>query len=387
MKAPEFYRDREQTYVKHLFLEKYLERVAYNIGSFRHDFVYVDGFSGPWRSEDEGYGDTSFGIAIEKLRQVQRALREKGHPFNARCLFIEKNPRAFHALQTETSQISDIEVVALNGEFESLIDQIVKFIGRSFSLIFVDPTGWTGFGLNTISPVLRLRGEVLVNFMYNDINRHLLENPQPSVIQSFDPLFGGPGWQAEIASLIAAGDTREDAVVETYRRRFKAAGTFPYATTTRVLNPLSDRTYFYLVYGTRHRKGLIEFRNVEKAVVDVQEQVRDAAKLDYRVARTGQAELFGAIPTGTVPIAFQEERRCQCEAALLSLRESLVRKRTMTYEDLLCELLERRLVWESDIKDWLLQLQAAGEIKILGLRPKERTPKPGHFVVWTGPET
>lgn len=35
MKPPEFYRGREQTYIKHFFLEKYLERVAWNISSFR----------------------------------------------------------------------------------------------------------------------------------------------------------------------------------------------------------------------------------------------------------------------------------------------------------------------------------------------------------------
>ena len=30
------------------------------------DLWYVDGFSGPWRTEDPGYGDSSFIIAINK---------------------------------------------------------------------------------------------------------------------------------------------------------------------------------------------------------------------------------------------------------------------------------------------------------------------------------
>lgn len=64
MKPAEYYRGREQTYLKHFFLERYLERVAYNIGSFYNDFVYVDGFSGPWKSGDEALDDTSFMIAI-----------------------------------------------------------------------------------------------------------------------------------------------------------------------------------------------------------------------------------------------------------------------------------------------------------------------------------
>ncbi len=52
MRPPEFYEGREQTFVKHLFLERYLEQVAFHVLWFRDDFVYVDGFSGPWRSED-----------------------------------------------------------------------------------------------------------------------------------------------------------------------------------------------------------------------------------------------------------------------------------------------------------------------------------------------
>ena len=47
------YEGREQTYLKHFFLEKYLERVAYVIGFSYPEFVYVDGFSGPWRAEHE----------------------------------------------------------------------------------------------------------------------------------------------------------------------------------------------------------------------------------------------------------------------------------------------------------------------------------------------
>jgi hypothetical protein len=54
VKSPEYYRGREQTYLKHFFLERYLERVAYNIGWSAPEFVYVDGFSGPWRSEAQG---------------------------------------------------------------------------------------------------------------------------------------------------------------------------------------------------------------------------------------------------------------------------------------------------------------------------------------------
>ena len=77
MKPPEFYRGREQTYLKHFFLKRYLERVAWNIFSFCDQFVYVDGFSGPWKSEDEAFEDTSFIIALKQLRRVREEVKKK----------------------------------------------------------------------------------------------------------------------------------------------------------------------------------------------------------------------------------------------------------------------------------------------------------------------
>ncbi len=41
MKPVQYYKGREQTYLKHLFLERYLETVAYHIGYSHREFVYV----------------------------------------------------------------------------------------------------------------------------------------------------------------------------------------------------------------------------------------------------------------------------------------------------------------------------------------------------------
>jgi hypothetical protein len=42
MKTPEYCRGKEQTYVKHFFLEQYLETVSFHIGYTQREFVYVD---------------------------------------------------------------------------------------------------------------------------------------------------------------------------------------------------------------------------------------------------------------------------------------------------------------------------------------------------------
>ena len=128
------YKGREQTYLKHFFLEKYLERVAYVIGFSHPEFVYVDGFSGPWKSENEAFEDTSFIIAINVLRRVRDGLAKKGKEPRIRCLFVEKDPQAFTALESAVQNVADLEITPLNGDFEALIPKILGFIGRSFSL-------------------------------------------------------------------------------------------------------------------------------------------------------------------------------------------------------------------------------------------------------------
>jgi three-Cys-motif partner protein len=247
MKPPEYYINREQTYLKHFFLERYLERVGFNICSFKDEFVYVDGFSGPWKSTDEKFEDTSFMIAIQKLRKVRDGVASTGRtPPSIRCLFVEKDKNRYDELTVAINGVDDIDIKLIHGEFENVIPEIIEYIGHSFSLVFIDPTGWTGFGLERIAPLLKRRpGEVIVNFMFDYVNR--------GFGVSFDELFGGPGWSPEL---------NENETIELYGERMKSAGQFDYVTSTRILKATKDRTYFYLIYGTRHWKGLYEYEMV-----------------------------------------------------------------------------------------------------------------------------
>ncbi|MBM4440822.1 MAG: three-Cys-motif partner protein TcmP [Candidatus Rokubacteria bacterium] len=376
MKPADYYRGREQTYLKHFFLERYLERVTYNIGSFAKDFVYVDGFSGPWKS-DETLQDTSFMIAIEKLREVRAGLATGGKTPRIRCLFIESDAAAFRALDKVVQSVTDIEIRAIHGQFEAAIPEFLRFVGTAFALVFIDPTGWSGFGLKRIAAILQHRpGEVLVNFMFDHINR-FLEDSRPEISASFTELFGGPGW--EIATKATA--RREDSIVEFYRERMRTAGSFAHVTSTRILKPTADRAYFYLIYGTRHPKGLREFRAVEKQAVEEQERVRLAAKQDNRVERSGQNELFAAAVASSGPSPFTEERARQRHSARTRLHSLLLSRSIILYEDALTSLLEMPLVWESDVKQLIAELRDSGELEVRGLKMRERTPKEGHFLV------
>ncbi|MFP6746868.1 MAG: hypothetical protein VCD66_04630, partial [Alphaproteobacteria bacterium] len=128
MLEPSHYEGREQTYVKHFFLENYLERVAFNIYSFQTGFVFVDGFSGPWKSRNEKYEDTSFKIAIDKLRTIRQGFLEaRQKKVDFRCMFIEKQRKPFLELKPAVDGIKDIEIRLVHGEFENHIADIKEF--------------------------------------------------------------------------------------------------------------------------------------------------------------------------------------------------------------------------------------------------------------------
>ena len=200
-----------------------------------------------------------------------------------------------------------MRIRAINSDFESAIPEIVREIGQSFAFTFIDHTGWTGFGLKKIQPLIEKKGEVLVNFMFDYINR-FAQHPDQATAETFNALYGDNHWYESFAQYVDNGATREDALVTVYMDRLRQAGNFQHVTCTRIEKPLSDRSYFYLAYGTRHWKGILEFRKVEEEVAKEQGKVFGAARLSRKVAKTGQDDLFASanIPEPNLP--FEQQR-------------------------------------------------------------------------------
>src|SRR5580765_2201989 len=67
---------REPAGVKHSLLQDYLPELAYRIGRTWDSFAYVDGFAGPWKTNDPNHADSSFRVAIDALRRSQKGLSE-----------------------------------------------------------------------------------------------------------------------------------------------------------------------------------------------------------------------------------------------------------------------------------------------------------------------
>jgi len=57
----------------------------------------------------------------------------------------------------------------------------------------------------------------------------------------------------------------------------------------------------------------------------------------------------------------------------------------LSYDSAWEAVLAAPLVWESDLKSWLKEWQAEGQLDVQGLGRRERVPKLGqrHILVWT----
>lgn len=385
MTSDSLYHGREQSQVKHLILKRYLERFAFIIGSWSDSITYIDCFSGPWKSRSENYEDTSFAIAIGELRKARDQLAANRRQIELRCCFIEEDKAAFEKLSEFAATVNDIEVKTLNGELEESIDEIVAFVKQSkrktFPFVFVDPKGWTGFGLDVIKPLLTLQpAEVLINFMTEHIRR-FIDWQDESNQQGFVELFGTDSFHQTVSGL--AGMDRDDAYVEQYMTVVQQAGSYPFASCAIVLNPETDRSHFHLVYLTRDPKGIEVFKGAERKSMEEMEAVRAEAQQRSRVHKTGQLEMFSAEEAHN-PSYFESLRCRYCSLARKQLEDQLRKHASIPYDDAWITALRMPLVWESDLKEWIKDWKTDGTIRLDGLAAGRKVPKrdDGHTLVW-----
>ena len=376
MSDEELYVEREQTLVKHFILRKYLERFAHIVGTFADAITYVDCFSGPWNVRSEELKDSSFSIALEELRKASRTLSARSRTLKIRCCFLEENRSAYAKLKEFADQVSDAEIVTRNSKLEDAIQDILAFVRRggprSFPFIFIDPTGWTGFAMRIIAPLLRLKpGEVLINFMTGHIRR-FIESPQDETRESFEDLYGSGDFKAKLQGL--SKQDREDASVKEYMANVKKTGGFEYACSAIVLQPEIDKTHFHLIYATRDPKGVEVFKEAEKKAMEVMEKARAKAQQRKREKKTRTKELFpsdvlyGSTRYGTL----RESYLAQAKEQVLQLVKSNPR---VLYDQAWILALMGPLVWESDLKEWIAAWVKDGRLRIDGMQPKQRVPR------------
>lgn len=285
----DWYEGREQAFVKHSFLDRYLGRLFNKIASSRDAVAYVDGFAGPWKSASERFEDTSFGIALNQLRGAKGQARR---PLRAIAHLVERDEEAFAELQTVVERFPDLEVIPHRGDFHDALPAILDAVPReAFMFSLLDPKGWS-IDLARIARLLsRPNSEVVINLMYDFINR-FIAHPSEKITDRINRVLPGPKWREAIEGAPDVPAAREAIITGTFSASLKEIGGFRYAPTLRVRRPGHERTLYHLVYGTRSPTGLAVFRESQIKALEEEAVVQSGIRHGKRELKTMMSDLF-----------------------------------------------------------------------------------------------
>jgi hypothetical protein len=275
----------------------------------------------------------------------------------------EKSPEAFAQLDKAVAHFHQpeerFEIKTYFGKFEDAVDPIRAFIGNSFPLIFIDPTGWTGYPLDAIKPLFAYRKcEVLINFMYEFINR-FAHSEDEDIIRSLAPILGGSNWPERLDPTIRH---RGLAVEKLFRETLKATGNFEFVISTKIERATTERPHFFIVYGTKSPDGLKTFREIEYRALREHEKNRAKAKEKNREQKTGMEDLFTGHEAELREATIGEIVDDQKSLATIELMARL-NQRAMLFSAIVVSLLQAYILRETNVKDICLELSKAGKIE------------------------
>ena len=368
---------RSQTRAKHDLLRAYLEPFAFKTLQRFGSLDFVDGFAGPWKSEDEDFSDTSFGIAVETLAAVQETLAATGRRPSVRCLFNEEKASSFVLLERFVEQARrtypHMEFVAKRGRFADNAGSLAKEATNAFRLVFVDPTGWLGYPRDALTELLRHpRSEVIVNFMSSFVDRFFRE-PEDRRDAWLEQMLGPERAQALRTRQASEEDVRQ-AVAAMLRHDLG----FDYVCESPVAKNEADQVHFWLLYGTRNAMGVEVLRDAEVRALTRHEAAREGH-------RQGPQLLLEGLPVPGPYSTMRADHLRELPSLICTLASKA--SKPFTLGVLAPKIMTRRYVRKTEIKDAVAKLAGEGIIQPTWKErsPKARKPADGDSILLTNP--
>ncbi|MBD8711295.1 three-Cys-motif partner protein TcmP [Pseudomonas sp. CFBP 13715] len=304
--VPIEYRGREQAYVKHTILKTYLQRLFMIIGRNEKVINYVDCFAGPWSEESDNLRDTSIGISMNLMKDCAKSLEDQHDAkVKFRALYIEKNDAAYTKLQNFLSENSDstVDATSLHGDYTTMIGEIARWASTGFTFFFVDPKGWLKvINAPVLAPLLALnRAEFLINFMYDFVNRAMSMKAQQENIEAL------LGKQLALSGNETAIE-RQQLIIDQYREVIASLykGRTAYV---KVQRPGHDRALYFLIYLTRHVKGIIVFKEAAERMDMIQRVSQFEIRLRQQaIKRLPIQDLFASSEDHTEMVSAEDNR-------------------------------------------------------------------------------
>ena len=282
------YDGREQSQAKHDILRRYLEPFAKKILSKWPSIDFIDGFSGPWKTKDAlDLSDTSIGIALRTLSDVAEAANHQQRDPQIRCIFNEMDPAAFAQLSAYVDRVRSayplIDIRTFHGKFSDNAPTIKAAAQNSFQLLFVDPTGYTGFPPSTLKLFHNRSSEIIVNFMRSFMPRFVTAEHQ----NKRSALVGLVGEKR--AQYLLDTDASIEDVENEYLKMLRADLGYKYAGFSPIHKADKEEIHFNLAFATNHPMGMETMRSAEFRALSDYDRARFSKK------RPADEDLFGSI--------------------------------------------------------------------------------------------
>lgn len=359
------YASREQMWVKHWMLERYLELLILKVGRRWKRFVYIDGYAGPWGSQRQDLSDTSFGRAIDVMRKCQQKLAEQGVNIPMKAVFFEKHKlRAARLRQyAEEHSTPSLEIRAFHADFMGRVNEVAeKLTDQDFAFALIDPTGYRDMVPANLAPLLRKRGvEVLINLMWDFINRAW---NFADVAGTLDEIFGSDRHEKCSEHDLERSAARH--YIERLRSVAGSKGGRLRAATFPVQHPSKDRTHYFLVYATHAAIGLLTFDKV--AAMTWQQQALTKAKAKLRSHSEVQGDIFGCEIHDVQAERFVDKD--EARRAWLS-RFPVAGSEIIVSDDLMAELLETCSCFCEDLHSAARDLINSGVLENVSVQPAQ----------------
>jgi three-Cys-motif partner protein len=378
------YAGREQSYVKHVFLENYLEALVHKTASTYPDIVYVDGFAGPWQSANERFEDTSFGIALNALRRAKVSWKQMGRNVRMSAHLVERDATAYARLKEASQRFPDVSVSTYSGDFVGLIPKIIEIIpSNAFAFFLIDPKGWR-IPLQQLAPLLsRANSEVIFNFMFDFINR-AVNIGDASIVAGLNELIPHGDWRGKITEAEERGgggltpEARKTVLVGAFTESLAKLGNYRFVAEATILRPLKDRPLYCLCYATSHPTGIEVFRDCQIKALREQSTTRASVKLQHAAKASGQAEMFESLhDMGPDELdAFLASERQQAERSLLELTPQ--KPVAIRYDKLWPEVLARHVIRRPQVNDLAVKLRKAQALEFPDWEKGKRVPQPSY---------
>lgn len=360
------------TLAKHDLLRSYLKAWFPILAQGKNSrVIFLDGFAGPGVYKDGQQGSPI--IAIETL--VKHTSFERLRDTYFEFIFVEERADRYTSLERELSQFWDrypggkptnISITLHNSGFVSVAKQLIStsHLQQYPVLAFIDPFGWSGVPMNTISALLSSgQSEVLFNFAYDSVNR-FVDDKRPEISRHFPSLFGTYREEHREARTLK-GEERKTYLHDLYLKQLKKTGGFSYTRSFEMIDKKRGRTAYYLMFGTRHHRGL--------------EVMKDAMWSLDPVSGRGFSGFAG-----------DQQMLFEPEPDMVPLRSALVKRFDNTR--VLVDYVERFVIEHTDFKSThykgvLKELEIDGTIGCLTPRAKRYTYPPGTIIEFHSKDT